>query len=182
MSRFILSILIDVTAMIVDTSIVYLISSMSFIKDTFCYKQAETTFLVPLFLASTAMAANMGMNIAGGAYNFGYATGDAGGHSRVESGSGNSVSGSYSYVDPNGDLRTVQYTAGPGGFQASGDTGVDRRTAAAAAALAAIAPKAPVAASIAAPAAPWYNPIPYGGASVVVSNPASGVAHYMAKW
>ncbi|GFR18486.1 adult-specific rigid cuticular protein 11.9 [Trichonephila clavata] len=139
-------------------------------------------FLVPLFLASTAMAANMGMNIAGGAYNFGYATGDVGGHSRVESGSGNSVSGSYSYVDPNGDLRTVQYTAGPGGFQASGDTGVDRRTAAAAAALAAIAPKAPVAAPIAAPATPWYNPIPYGGASVVVSNPAAGVAHYMAKW
>ena len=82
------------------------------------------------------MAANVGMNIAGGAYNFGYATGDAGGHSRVESGHGGTVSGSYSYVDANGDQRTVQYTAGPQGYMPSGDIGVDRRTAAAAAALA----------------------------------------------
>ncbi|GIY71012.1 adult-specific rigid cuticular protein 11.9 [Caerostris extrusa] len=89
------------------------------------------------------MAADMGMNIAGGAYNFGYHTGDAGGHSRVESGSAGNVAGSYSYIDANGDRRTVQYSAGPGGYQASGDVGVDRRTAAAAAALAAMAPKLP---------------------------------------
>ncbi|XP_055942777.1 adult-specific rigid cuticular protein 11.9-like [Argiope bruennichi] len=133
-------------------------------------------FLVPLFLASVAMAADMGMNIAGGAYNFGYNTGDAGGHSRVESGSGSSVAGSYSYVDANGDRRTVQYTAGPGGYQASGDVGVDRRTAAAAAALAAMAPKAPVPAPVAAPAAPWYNPVPVAPAIV------AGPGGYMAKW
>ncbi|GBN53888.1 Adult-specific rigid cuticular protein 11.9 [Araneus ventricosus] len=133
-------------------------------------------FLVPLFLASVAMAADMGMNIAGGAYNFGYNTGDAGGHSRVESGSGSSVAGSYSYVDANGDRRTVQYTAGPGGYQASGDVGVDRRTAAAAAALAAMAPKAPIPAPAAAPAAPWYNPVPV--APAIMAHPGG----YIAKW
>ncbi|GIY71010.1 adult-specific rigid cuticular protein 11.9 [Caerostris extrusa] len=122
------------------------------------------------------MAADMGMNIAGGAYNFGYNTGDAGGHSRVESGSAGNVAGSYSYVDANGDRRTVQYSAGPGGYQASGDVGVDRRTAAAAAALAAMAPKAPIPAAPVA-AAPWYNPGPYAPANVLV-----GPGGYMAKW
>ncbi|XP_054710042.1 adult-specific rigid cuticular protein 11.9-like [Uloborus diversus] len=136
-------------------------------------------FLVPLLFATGALAANMGMSLHGNAYNFGYATGDAGGHSRAESGSGGTVQGSYSYVDPNGDLRTVQYTAGPGGYHASGDTGVDRRTAAAAAALNAMAPKAP-AAPAAAPA-PWYNPMPYGGVNVV-ANPVLGVSNYVAKW
>ncbi|KFM69565.1 Adult-specific rigid cuticular protein 12.6, partial [Stegodyphus mimosarum] len=97
--------------------------------------------IATLLLASSAMAANMGMSVHGGAYNFGYATGDAGGHSRVESGAGGNVAGSYSYVDANGDMRTVQYTAGPEGFKAYGDTGVDKRTAAAAAAMAALAPK-----------------------------------------
>ncbi|GBN89078.1 Adult-specific rigid cuticular protein 12.6 [Araneus ventricosus] len=128
-----------------------------------------------LFLASVAMAADMGMNIAGAAYNFGYNTGDAGGHSRMESGSGGNVAGSYSYTDANGDRRTVQYSAGPGGYQASGDVGVDRRTAAAAAALAAMAPKAPIPAAVA-PAAPWYNPVPVAPAFV------SGPGGYMAKW
>ncbi|GIY02097.1 adult-specific rigid cuticular protein 11.9 [Caerostris darwini] len=132
--------------------------------------------LVPLFLASVAMAADMGMNIAGGAYNFGYHTGDAGGHSRVESGSAGNVAGSYSYIDANGDRRTVQYSAGPGGYQASGDVGVDRRTAAAAAALAAMAPKAPIPAAPVA-AAPWYNPVSYAPANVLV-----GPGGYMAKW
>ncbi|XP_035214130.1 adult-specific rigid cuticular protein 11.9-like [Stegodyphus dumicola] len=137
--------------------------------------------LLPLFLASAAMAANMGMNIHGGAYNFGYATGDAGGHSRVESGTAGNVAGSYSYVDPNGDLRTVQYTAGPGGYQASGDISVDRKTAAAAAALAAMAPKAPPAAVPIAPVAPWYGPAHYGGANVIMTG-GPGMAQYMAKW
>ncbi|KAF8764838.1 Adult-specific rigid cuticular protein 12.4 like protein [Argiope bruennichi] len=91
------------------------------------------------------MAADMGLNIAGGAYNFGYNTGDAGGHSRVESGNGNTVSGSYSYVDANGDRRTVQYSAGPGGYQASGDVErcLDSETALAEAALADMAPQRP---------------------------------------
>ncbi|MCF6818976.1 chitin-binding domain-containing protein, partial [Corynebacterium parakroppenstedtii] len=151
-----------------------------------CYQKSSSPlnmkyFLAPLLLASVAMAANVGMNIHGGGYNFGYATGDAGGHSRVESGSAGAVSGSYSYVDPNGDLRTVQYTAGPQGFQASGDTGVDRKTAAAAAALAAMAPKAPPAAPVAAPVAPayapWYGPAAYGVPNVVISP-----AGYAAKW
>ncbi|GIY55248.1 adult-specific rigid cuticular protein 11.9 [Caerostris darwini] len=122
------------------------------------------------------MAADMGMNIAGGAYNFGYQTGDAGGHSRVESGSAGNVAGSYSYIDANGDRRTVQYSAGPGGYQASGDIGVDRRTAAAAAALAAMAPKAPIP-GVPAPAAPWYSPVPIAPANVLV-----GPGGYMAKW
>ncbi|XP_055946095.1 adult-specific rigid cuticular protein 11.9-like [Argiope bruennichi] len=138
-------------------------------------------FLVPLFLASVAMAADMGLNIAGGAYNFGYNTGDAGGHSRVESGNGNTVSGSYSYVDANGDRRTVQYSAGPGGYQASGDVGVDRRTAAAAAALAAMAPKAPAPAGPA-PAAPWYNPIPAPVAAPIAPAFIGHPGGYMAKW
>lgn len=127
------------------------------------------------------MAANMGLNIHGGAYNFGYATGDAGGHSRVESGHGGAVSGSYSYVDPNGDKRTVHYSAGPQGYIATGDTGVDRKTAAAAAALAAIAPKAPLAAPVHAPVAPvahWgYAPAHYGVPNVVI-----GHGGYSAKW
>jgi len=130
------------------------------------------------------MAANMGMNIHGGAYNFGYATGDAGGHSRVESGNGGTVSGSYSYVDPNGDLRTVQYSAGPGGYQASGDIGVDRKTAAAAAALAAMEPKASPAAAPAAPVAPiapWHS-APYSGAGWFMSNPGVGSTGYAARW
>lgn len=135
------------------------------------------------------MAANVGMNIHGGAYNFGYATGDAGGHSRVESGNGGTVSGSYSYVDPNGDLRTVQYTAGPQGFQAAGDTGVDRKTAAAAAALAAMAPKAPIAGpqmhapapvqSWSAPAQSWYAPAPQ---YAPVPNVIMSGGGYSAKW
>ncbi|KFM73066.1 Adult-specific rigid cuticular protein 12.6, partial [Stegodyphus mimosarum] len=108
--------------------------------------------IASLLLASVAMAADVSMNMAGGAYNFGYHTGDAGGHSRVESGGPGTAVGSYSYIDANGDPRTVHYTAGPDGFKASGDTGVDKRTALAAAAMAALAPKAPVAAAPVAPA------------------------------
>lgn len=111
------------------------------------------------------MAADMGMNVHGSAYNFGYNTGDAGGHSRAESGSGGSVAGSYSYIDANGDRRTVHYTAGPGGYKASGDISVDRRTAAAAAAMDALAPKAPIPAAPVAPAVQgaWYGHGGYGG-------------------
>lgn len=100
------------------------------------------------------------MNLAGGNYNFAYNTGDVGGHARSEAGSADgSVSGAYSYVDPNGNLRQVSYRAGPGiGFQATGDTGVDKHTAAAAAAIAAQAPKAP---APVAPVAPWSAPF-YG--------------------
>lgn len=90
------------------------------------------------------MAAEIGVNHAGDAYNFHYSAGDAGGHQRTESGHGDTVSGSYSYVDPNGNLRSVSYTAGPDGFKPSGDIGVDKKTAEDAAAIAALAPKAPV--------------------------------------
>ncbi|GFQ69051.1 adult-specific rigid cuticular protein 11.9 [Trichonephila clavata] len=136
--------------------------------------------IAALFLASVAMAADMGMNIAGTAYNFGYNTGDHGGHSRVESGAGGNVAGSYSYIDANGDRRTVQYSAGPDGFRASGDVGVDRRTAAAAAALAALAPKAPPAAAPVAPAAPVIPGAWYGAHPLAYTNILPG--GYAAKW
>ncbi|XP_054710082.1 adult-specific rigid cuticular protein 12.6-like [Uloborus diversus] len=139
-------------------------------------------FLLPLLLATSAMAANMGMSLHGNAYNFGYATGDAGGHSRAESGSGGAVAGSYSYIDANGDQRTVHYTAGPDGFKASGDTGVDRKTAAAAAAMAALAPKAPPAAAPIAPvAAPVYHNafLPYGAYNPYAYAHSNG---YVAHW
>ncbi|GIY02096.1 adult-specific rigid cuticular protein 12.6 [Caerostris darwini] len=136
--------------------------------------------IAALLLASVAMAADMGMNIAGGAYNFGYNTGDAGGHSRVESGTAGNVAGSYSYVDANGDRRVVQYTAGPDGFKASGDVGVDRRTAAAAAAMAALAPKAPIPAVPGVVAAPWYGG--YYGHPHVYASVFPGHAGYAARW
>jgi hypothetical protein len=44
------------------------------------------------------------------------------GQSRAEQGNADgTVSGSYSYVDANGVLQTVQYTAGPDGFRATGN-------------------------------------------------------------
>ncbi|RZC33620.1 Chitin bind 4 domain containing protein [Asbolus verrucosus] len=44
------------------------------------------------------------------------------GQSRLEQGNADgTVSGSYSFVDANGVLRNVQYTAGPDGFRAVGD-------------------------------------------------------------
>jgi len=61
------------------------------------------------------------------------------------------VSGAYSYVDANGDLRQVRYVADAAGYRAEGDVSVDRRTAAAAAQLNALAPKGTVA-----------NPVPVG--------------------
>lgn len=122
------------------------------------------------------MAADMAMNVAGHGYNFGYNTGT--GQSRVESGSAGNVAGSYSYIDANGDPRTVHYTAGPQGFQASGDTGVDRKTAAAAAAMAALAPKAPPAAvPVAAPVAP-VHPWGYYGHPHVYAHGLGYVAHW----
>ncbi|KPM06751.1 cuticle protein-like protein 3 [Sarcoptes scabiei] len=76
-------------------------------------------------------------------YAFGYSTAD--GMSRQERGDHNGlVTGSYSYTDPNGDLRHVKYVADAHGFRAEGDVGVDRKTAEAAAAIAALAPKGPV--------------------------------------
>jgi len=139
--------------------------------------------IATLFLASVTMAADMGMNIHGNAYNFGYNTGDAGGHSRAESGSSGSVAGSYSYIDANGDRRTVHYTAGPEGYKASGDISVDRRTAAAAAALNAMAPKAPLPVA-AVPVAPAVHGAWYGGH---YAHPAAIPANffhggYAARW
>lgn len=126
------------------------------------------------------MAADMGMNVHGNAYNFGYNTGDAGGHSRVESGSSGTVAGSYSYIDANGDRRTVHYTAGPEGYKASGDISVDRRTAAAAAAMDSLAPKAPLAVAPAVPVAPAVHGAWYGGH---YAHPAQ-IFHggYAARW
>ncbi|KAH9403398.1 hypothetical protein TYRP_015284 [Tyrophagus putrescentiae] len=90
-------------------------------------------------------------------YSFGYTTSD--GMSRTESGHGNVVQGSYSYIDANGDTRHVRYTADAHGYHPEGDISVDRKTAAAAAALAAIAPKAPLPVPVAAaPAHQWAPP------------------------
>ncbi|XP_023226952.1 adult-specific rigid cuticular protein 11.9-like [Centruroides sculpturatus] len=120
----------------------------------------KVLIILPLLFVA-CLSANVAVNLGGGGYNFNYNTGDAGGHARSEAGSADgSVSGSYSYMDPNGHLRQVNYRAGPGiGFQATGDTGVDKNTLAAAAAIAAQAPKAP------APVSPWGAPFygHYGG-------------------
>jgi len=65
------------------------------------------------------------------AYQFSYSTGTQGPAQifREEKRSPDgSVVGKYGYVDPNGQLRVVEYRAGPQGFSASGDTGPDHET------------------------------------------------------
>ncbi|GFX13251.1 adult-specific rigid cuticular protein 12.6 [Trichonephila clavipes] len=98
-----------------------------------------------------------------GQYNFLYNTGDAGAHKREETSNGDgTVSGSYSYVDPNGDLRKVEYKAGGSiGFQPSGDISVDKKTAEKAAEIAALAPKAPAVETpeVKIPASPFTLPL-----------------------
>lgn len=100
------------------------------------------------------------MEIGDGKYNFAYSTGDDGGHKREESGgSDGTISGKYSYIDPNGNVREVSYKAGAGiGFQPSGDISVDKKTAEEAEKLAALAPK-PITVDL--KASPL--PIPYYG-------------------
>ncbi|KAG8177855.1 hypothetical protein JTE90_027121 [Oedothorax gibbosus] len=141
--------------------------------------------ILSLFFAM-AMSAEIGMNQAGDSYNFHYAAGDEGGHRRAESGHGGSVSGSYSYVDPNGNLRSVHYTAGPDGFKPTGDIGVDKKTADDAAAIAALAPKAPEAAPAPAPVAPvhhWnYAPYYHHGHAGAWVHQALPYAHWGAYW
>lgn len=130
------------------------------------------------------MAAEIGVNHAGEAYNFHYSAGDAGGHQRTESGHGDKVSGSYSYIDPNGNVRTVSYTAGPDGFKPSGDISVDKKTAEDAAAIAALAPKAP--ASVDPAVYPQYlhwNPYYYHHAPASwVHHGLPNYAHWAAQW
>ncbi|KAF7492216.1 hypothetical protein SSS_04739 [Sarcoptes scabiei] len=70
----------------------------------------------------------------GGAYQFAYRTGstqeqDLAQMFREESRDefGN-VQGKYGYVDPNGNMRVVNYQAGADGYYASGDIGVDQET------------------------------------------------------
>ncbi|UYV79212.1 hypothetical protein LAZ67_17001536 [Cordylochernes scorpioides] len=126
-----------------ETAVVVLVASSSFSSAMF--KLMTLCALVGVALCDPLLAPQP--------YAFGFATGDLGGHSRSESGTGDgTVSGKYSYVDPNGNLRTVSYRAGPGiGFQPSGDISVDRVTAQQAAALAAQAPRAAPAAQVNAP-------------------------------
>ncbi|XP_034244391.1 pupal cuticle protein Edg-78E-like [Thrips palmi] len=70
--------------------------------------------------------------------------------------------GAYSYVDPSGVRRTVSYTAGKNGFQASGDHLPQPPVPVAAPAPA--APQyQPQPQYNPAPAAPQYNPAPQGG-------------------
>ncbi|GIY75907.1 adult-specific rigid cuticular protein 11.9 [Caerostris darwini] len=138
-------------------------------------------FLVLPLLFAVAMSAEIGVNHAGDAYNFHYAAGDAGGHRRVESGHGSSVSGSYSYIDPNGHLRSVSYTAGPDGFKPSGDIGVDKKTADDAAAIAALAPKAPEAAPVA-PVHHWNYAPYYHHPGAWVHHGVPNYAHWGAHW
>lgn len=129
------------------------------------------------------MAAEIGVNHAGDAYNFHYAAEDAGGHRRSESGHGDTVSGSYSYVDPNGNLRSVSYTAGPDGFKPSGDIGVDKKTAEDAAAIAALAPKEPIAPVVPAvhPYSHWAH-APYYHHGAVWAHGYPNYAHWGAHW
>ncbi|GFT27398.1 uncharacterized protein TNCV_1275251 [Trichonephila clavipes] len=56
-------------------------------------------------------------------YKFQFKTGDDGDHTRAEeSDTTGQVTGMYSYVDPNGILRTIRYKAAPGtGYQAYGE-------------------------------------------------------------
>jgi len=64
-------------------------------------------------------------------YQFSYSTGQQGPAQifREEQRSPDgTVVGKYGYVDPNGQLRVIEYRAGPNGFQASGDTGPDQET------------------------------------------------------
>ncbi|XP_076365412.1 uncharacterized protein LOC143254321 [Tachypleus tridentatus] len=98
-------------------------------------------FVLPLCVA--ACMAEMLLNFDAEKGNFMYSTGDEGAHTRDEMRSGATVSGKYSYIDANGDLREVRYTAGPEGFKPEGDISVDKKTAAEAEKIAAMAPKAP---------------------------------------
>ncbi|XP_023210457.1 adult-specific rigid cuticular protein 11.9-like [Centruroides sculpturatus] len=100
-------------------------------------------FIILSALVVCAFATDAHLSSDGINYNFGYKTGDAGLHTRSESGTAGAVSGQYSYVDPNGHLRQVTYTADASGFHPSGDIGPDKKTLADAAAIAALAPKAP---------------------------------------
>jgi hypothetical protein len=63
-------------------------------------------------------------------YSFQYANNDDGAHQRQESGQGKSVTGVFSYIDPNGHLRQVRYLANEHGFYPEGDISVDKETAA----------------------------------------------------
>lgn len=76
----------------------------------------------------------------------------ADGQSREEYARHDRVAGIYSYIDAYGDLRTVQYTAGPEGFNAYGDIGASRRNNA-------IAHMGPVVATAPAPAT-FANVVP----------------------
>ncbi|XP_022247189.1 uncharacterized protein LOC111086873 [Limulus polyphemus] len=99
-------------------------------------------FVLPLFFA--ASIAEMLLNFDPEKGTFMYATGDEGKHTRDETReSDGSVTGMYSYMDPNGNLREVRYRAGTKGFQPEGDISVDKKTSVEAARLAAMAPKAP---------------------------------------
>lgn len=67
----------------------------------------------------------------GAPYSFNYEANDEGQHQRNEQGEHGQVQGSYSYIDPNGHLRQVNYVADEYGFRPSGDIGVDKETEAA---------------------------------------------------
>lgn len=54
-----------------------------------------------------------------GGYNYGYVSADGQGKNELRGADG-SVVGTYQYVDPQGKPVTVQYSAGPQGFSASG--------------------------------------------------------------
>ncbi|XP_076372010.1 adult-specific rigid cuticular protein 11.9-like [Tachypleus tridentatus] len=91
---------------------------------------------------------------------FMYKTGDEGDHAREEQiGTDGTIQGKYSYIDPNGNLREVRYTAGPGGFKPEGDISVDKKTAAEAAKIAEMAPKAPEIPAPVGPVDPWALPV-----------------------
>ncbi|XP_076315341.1 uncharacterized protein LOC143227875 [Tachypleus tridentatus] len=99
-------------------------------------------FVLPLFFA--ACMAEMLLNFDPEKGTFMYATGDEGKHTRDETReSDGSVTGMYSYIDPNGNLRQVRYRAGPKGFKPEGDISVDKKTSEEAAKINVMAPKAP---------------------------------------
>ncbi|KAG8187967.1 hypothetical protein JTE90_025735 [Oedothorax gibbosus] len=158
--------------------------------------------LVILFCLFAAVWCDAELNIEdGGKYNFLYSVDDAGAHKRQESRNDDgTVSGSYSYVDANGDLRKVEYKAGGDiGFQPTGDISVDKKTAEKAEELAALAPKAPEVpevktAEVKIPASPFtavhyalpapllHHPLPYAAIPRPIGLPYAYAAHPAFHW
>lgn len=93
-----------------------------------CYKKKITSLfqIVVSFLIAcllNVVCSQINEDLSYTKYRFGFENADPGHHTRLEeSDAAGHVSGMYSYVDPNGVLRTVRYNSAPGiGYQVYGD-------------------------------------------------------------